>query len=149
MVLKIPLFKSKSLGFERDMVTFSVKYGSLPNFYATAIIDTGCPFCMINQNSINKTRISYKNKPSYPDPLLVGGIKLNLKDLGDSEINFKDVEGNVKTFKQKLYVGVPITNPNESLLKQIPCFIGNDFLDDNFLSIQKTRERKNYLVGCE
>ena len=54
MSIKIPLIKASSLGFERDMITFAVKYGSLPNFYASAIVDTGCPFCVISESTIKR-----------------------------------------------------------------------------------------------
>jgi len=80
MPIKIPLIKGTSLGYERDMITFSVKYGSLPNFYATAILDTGCPFCVISESTIQKTRIPYKEKPIHHKQVWLGGILFELKD---------------------------------------------------------------------
>jgi len=60
-MFKIPLFTGKSLGFDRDMVTFSIKYGNLPNFFCKAIIDTGCPFTIVSESSIKRTRIPYRD----------------------------------------------------------------------------------------
>ena len=38
--MKLPLFTAEALGFTRDMITFSVKYGSLPPLFSKAIVDT-------------------------------------------------------------------------------------------------------------
>lgn len=108
MPIKIPLIKANSLGFERDMITFAVKYGSLPNFYASAIVDTGCPFCIISESAIKKTRIGYKDKPTHHRQVWLGGILFELRELGECELFFRDYENKQISFKHGLYVGVPI-----------------------------------------
>lgn len=146
MVTKIPLLKAVSLGYERDMITFSVKYSSLPNFYASAILDTGCPFCIISESTIQKTRISYKDKPVHHKQVWLGGIFFELRCLGECELFFKNNENKVISFKQEVYVGVPISLKKGTILsQQIPCFIGKDFLDKNFLSIIKSKDGNTYL----
>lgn len=150
MSVKIPLIKGKSLGYERDMVTFSVKYGSLPNFYASAIVDTGCPFCVISESVIKKTRVSYKDKPVHHKQVWLGGMLFELKELGECGLFFRDHEKNLVQFKQNLYVGVPHgLRKGEIFLQQLPCFIGKDFLDKNFLSIIKSRDGNSYLQEVE
>ncbi len=101
MVKIIPLFKSKKLGYERDMVSFSIKYGNLPNFLGTAIIDTGCPFILISENDIEKTRIPYLSKPSLPNPVSLGNLLLEVKDLGECDIFFRDATGEAIKYKEK------------------------------------------------
>lgn len=150
MSIKIPLIKAISLGYERDMVTFSVKYGTLPNFYATAIVDTGCPFCVISESTIRKTRIPYADKPVHHKQVWLGGILFELKELGKCDLFFRDCENNSIKFQQNLYVGVPISlKQNQILVQQLPCFIGKDFLDANFLSIIKCRDGKSYLQSAD
>jgi len=145
-MIRIPLIKAISLGYERDMVSFSVKYSSLPNFYATAIVDTGCPFCVISESVIKKTRIPYKEKVVHHKQVWLGGILFELRDLGECELFLKDCENESVVFKQQIYVGVPISlKHNQILTQQIPCFIGKDFLDKNFLSIIKSRDGSSYL----
>lgn len=145
-MIRIPLIKAISLGYERDMISFSVKYGSLPNFYASAIIDTGCPFCVVSENVIKKTRIPYKEKPVHHKQVWLGGILFELRDLGECELFLKNYENKSVPFKQQIYVGVPISlKRNQILTQQIPCFIGKDFLDKNFLSIIKSRDGNSYL----
>ena len=150
MSIKIPLIKASSLGFERDMITFAVKYGSLPNFYASAIVDTGCPFCVISESTIKKTRISYKDKPTHHRQVWLGGILFELKELGECELFFRDYENKQISFKHDLYISVPISlKQGQMLLQQLPCFIGKDFLDKNFLSIIKSKDEKSYLQRIE
>ena len=150
MPIKIPLIKAKSLGYERDMVTFSVKYGSLPSFYANAIVDTGCPFCVISESTINKTRIPYLEKSVHHKQVWLGGILFELRELGDCDIFFRDDEKKIVSFKQTLYVGVPISlKKGQIFTQQLPCFIGKDFLDKNFLSIIKSRDGSSYLQSFD
>ena len=150
MVIKIPLIKANSLGFERDMVTFAVKYDSLPPFNASAIVDTGCPFCVITENTIQKTRIPYKSKPVHHKQVWLGGILFELKELGECELFFRDFEKKAIPFRQQLFVGVPVSlKVGQILTNQLPCFIGKDFLDKYFLSIMRTREGTSYLQEAE
>ncbi len=150
MPIKIPLIKGTSLGYERDMVAFSVKYGTIPNFYATAIIDTGCPFCVISESVIKKTRICYLNKPVYHKQVWLGGISFELRELGECELFFRDNEMNPLSFKQNLYVGVPVNlKEGQILVQQLPCFLGKDLLDKNFLSLVKSRDGNTYLQEIE
>lgn len=150
MAIRIPLIKAKSLGFERDMITFAVKYGSLLPFNASAIVDTGCPFCVITENTIQKTRIPYKDKPVHHKQVWLGGILFELKELGECELFFRDCEKKVISFKQLLFVGIPIgLKSGQVLVNQLPCFIGKDFLDKFFLSIIKARDGMTYLQEAD
>lgn len=150
MAIRIPLIKANSLGFERDMITFAVKYRSLLPFNASAIVDTGCPFCVITENTIQKTRIPYKDKPVYHKQVWLGGILFELKELGECELFFRDYEKKVISFKQLLFVGIPNSlKPGQVLTNQLPCFIGKDLLDKYFLSIIKTRDGMTYLQEAD
>jgi len=144
MSYKIPLIKSRSLGYERDTVSFSIKYGSLPSLYDTAIVDTGCPYFIISQNAIKKTRIPYGGKPAFEKPINIGGMFFNLYSLGVCDLCFRDIEKKEIKFKHIIYVGIPTLSKNELLTKQIPSFVGKDLLDDNFISIIKSK-KGNYL----
>lgn len=150
MAVRIPLIKANSLGYERDMVSFSVKYGNLPNFYTTAIVDTGCPFCVISESTIKKTRIPYITKPVYHKQVWLGGILFELRGLGECELFFRDIDKKLIQFKQDIYIGVPISlKQNQILVQQLPCFIGKDFLDKYFLSIIKSRDGSSYLQSVD
>lgn len=150
MTSRIPLFKAKSLGFERDMASFSIKYGTLPNFTASAIVDTGCPYIIISESQIKKTRIPYKDKPSLAKPLSLGKIALELKDLGICEIFFRDEDNKTIAYKESIYVGIPINlSQGDILIQQLPSFIGKEFLDKNYLSVIKARDNKTYLHVIE
>ena len=146
MGIKIPLIKANSLGYERDMISFSVKYGSLPNFFASAIVDTGCPFCVISESVIKKTRISYSDKPVHHKQVWLGGILFELKELGECDLVFRDHEKKSISFKHPLYIGVPVNmKKGFQFLQQLPCFIGKDLLDKNYLSIIKSKDGNSYL----
>ncbi|MAG40061.1 hypothetical protein CMI41_03775 [Candidatus Pacearchaeota archaeon] len=142
-MFKIPLFSGKSLGFDRDMVTFSVKYGSLSSFFCKAIVDTGCPFTIISESSIKRTRIPYSSKPSKYN-VQIGNISMDLIELGVCEINFRDENGNTKTFEQEIYVGIP--RVKGYLAQELPSFIGKDFLNNHSISIINKKEGDNYLL---
>jgi len=146
MAIKIPLLKASSLGYERDMITFSIQYGSLPLFYASAIIDTGCPFCVVSESVIQKTRIPYKSKQVHHKQVWLGGILFELRALGECELFLKDNENKPVKFQQEVYVGIPLSLKKGTILsQQLPCFIGKDFLDKNFLSIIRSRDGNTYL----
>ena len=143
-MFKIPLFSGKSLGFERDMVTFSVKYGNFPNLFCKGIVDTGCPFTIISESSIKRTRIPYNSKPSKYNVQL-GNINMELRELGICEINFRDEKGDINKFEQDVYVGIPLVKGY--LAQELPSFIGKDFLNNHSLSIINKKEEDNYLMG--
>lgn len=142
-MIKIPLFNSKSLGFDRDMVVFSINYGSLPPFFAKAIIDTGCPFTIISESTIKKTRIPYSTKETKYIVQL-GNISLELKELGLCDLIFKDENNNPVKFKQEVFIGIP--NMKGYLAQELPSFLGKDFLNNNSLSIINRKEGNNYLM---
>ncbi len=150
MPSRIPLFKAKKLGYERDMVSFSIKYGTVPNFLTTAIVDTGCPFIIISQNDIDKTRIPYRNKPSLSKPVSLGNLILELKDLGECEIFFRDYNNQSIKYKERIYVGIPIgLKPGQMLAQQLPSIVGKGFLDNNFLSVIKNKDGTSHLQEAE
>lgn len=136
MSVKIPLFKAKSLGFERDMVTFSAQYKSF-KVITNAIVDTGCPFTILNETSVKRSRIPYHNKTSA-NPVLIGNISLQLKELGVCKLYFRDENNQIVTFEQQTYVGVPLTRG--FLAQELPSFIGKDFLDNNSFAFVNKKE---------
>lgn len=140
---KILLFKGKSLGFDRDMVTFSVRYGNLPNFFCKAIVDTGCPYTIISENTIKKTRISYCSKSIKCDVQL-GNIAMELRELGICELSFRDEDGNIHKFQQEVYIGIPTVKCY--LAQELPSFIGKDLLNNHSFSIINKKEGTNYLL---
>lgn len=149
-MLKIPLVRGKSLGFERDIATFSVKYKNFPRILNTAIVDTGCPFIILSETALRKTRIPYKNLPSMSKPVQVGPMVLELKDLGECELFFRDEDDkSVEPFRSQVYVGV-ISNlkKNQFLAQEIPSFIGKDFFDKHDLSIIK-KEGKSFICKID
>jgi len=148
MVLKIPLIKGKSLGFERDMVTFSLKWGALPRVIASGIVDTGYPYVILSENVFKRSRIPYNSLPVEPSPVNIGGITLELKNLGECHLFFRNEEGNlVELIKQRVFVGVPIGfKNNQMLIKEIPSFIGNEFLDSHDLSIMNDKGGKKFIT---
>ena len=143
-MFKIPLFTAKSLGFDRDMAAFSVKYGNLPNFLCKAVVDTGCPFTIISEVSIKRTRIPYNAKPSKYHVQL-GNINMELKELGVCELNFRDENGDIRIFDQEVYVGIPVVKGY--LAQELPSFIGKDFLNSHSLSIINKKEENSYLLS--
>lgn len=150
MAIKILLIKANSLGYERDMITFSVKYGTLPDFYANAVVDTGYPFCVISENTIKKTRIPYADKPVHHRQVWLGGVLFELRDLGECILSFNDCSHKPVQFKQQLFVGIPTSlKPGQVFVQQLPCFIGKDFLDKNFLSIIKSRDGNSYIQSFD
>lgn len=150
MTLRIPLFKAKKLGYERDMISLKIKYGTLPDLNITAIVDTGCPFIIISKNDIEKTRIPYNSKPSLEKPVSLGNLLLELKNLGECEVFLRDETGHLISYKEKIYVGVPIgLKPGQMLGQQLPSMVGKEFLDKNFLSVMKNRDGTSHLQVAE
>lgn len=143
---KIPLFIGKSLGFDRDMIVFSVKYGNLPNFFTKAILDTGCPFTIISESTIKKTRIPYSDKPTKFNVQL-GTIPLDLKELGGCEISLRDEKNESLKFKQELFVGIPSVRGYIS--QELPSLVGKDFLNKHSLSIINKKEGNYLLLDSE
>ena len=136
MPIKIPLFKGKSLGFERDMVTFSVR-GKNIFLLSRGIVDTGCPFTILSESSLKRTRINYYNKETKY-VVFIGTIPLQLKELGECELTFKDEHGNPIKFKQNIHAGIP--NIKGYLAEGLPSFIGKDFLNNHTLNIHNKKE---------
>lgn len=127
-----------------EVSRLSIKYGNLPNFFCKAIVDTGCPFTIISESSIKKTRIPYNSKKSFKYNVQIGNISMELKELGMCEINFRDDENKTKAFEQELYVGIPLTRGY--LSQELPSFIGKDCLDKHSISIINKKDGKNYLL---
>ena len=139
---KIPLFMGKSLGFDRYMVSMSVKYCNLPCFFTKAIVDTGCPYTIISESTLKKTRIPYNDK-LFKCQVQLGNIPLELKELGICELQFRDENGNIIKFKQEIYVGIPIMKGY--LAQELPSFIGKDLMDTNFISVINKKDGSSHL----
>lgn len=135
MAIRIPLFKGKRFGFERDMVTFSFKYGNLPTTICNAIVDTGCPFVIVSDSILKRTRIPY-SKINTSQIVSIASIQLQLKPLNDCGLTFKTENGEPLLFNHKIYGGIPTTKGY--LAQEIPSFLGKDFFDTHQISIIKT-----------
>lgn len=140
---KIPLFKGSRLGFERSLVTLSIKYGSLPNFFAEALVDTGCPFTVISESKIKKTRIPYSDKPISYSNVQVGNIMMELRDLGICEISMRDENNNMIKINQQIFVGVPLIEGY--LSQELPSFLGQDILKNHHISIMNSKSGSDFL----
>lgn len=137
MPVRIPLFKAKALGFERDMVTFSVKGKSIPFLIATAVIDTGCPYTILSESALKRTTRSYNNRETEC-VVNIGPIPVELKKLDVCQLSFNDDAKNPVFFEQNVYVGLP--KIKGYLAQELPSFIGKDFLDGHLLSIVNRKE---------
>jgi|SRR3989344_495384 len=142
-MVKIPLFKGNRLGFERSLVTLSIKYGNLPSFFAEALVDTGCPFTVISESKMKKTRIPYSDKPTSYSNVQVGNIIMELKDLGVCEISFRDENNKIVKINQQIFVGVPITKGY--LSQELPSFLGQDILKNHHISIMNNKSGSDFL----
>jgi len=141
--MDVPLYEGKSLGFDRILVNFSLKFKSLPPYPFSAIVDTGCPFTFISEDSLKGKRIPYSElKTIDKSPVSLGFVKLDIRELGNYKIFFRDINNQLIEFEHPIYVGVPLIKGH--LLGKIPCFIGKDFIDKHKLSII-TKEGKRFL----
>lgn len=144
--MKIPLRDGKSLGFNRTMLNFSLKYKSLNPYPFTAIVDTGCPFSFLSKDALIGKRIPYGFKEIEKSPVALGNIPHKILELGNCQLFFRDVNNELKELEHFMYVGVPIVKG--VLLNKIPCFIGNDFLRKHNLSIIN-KEEGSYLAKID
>lgn len=144
--MEIPLTEGRTLGFERDMISFSVKYGSLNPMPFLAIVDTGCPFTFLSSDSFLGKRAPPMGNVIEKSPISLGPILLEMKDLGKCKLFFRDVNNNLKEFEHRLLLGTPINKG--IILAKIPCFLGKDFLDENKISIIN-KDGKKFLSRSE
>lgn len=143
--MKVSLFELKALGFSRPMVKFGFKHPKFPRLFHIAIVDTGCPFVIIPEKTLKLRRIPYRTKTKYEKNVMIGPIELELRELGDCELFFLDMEINkIISLKYPVYAGIPLTGGE--LIQTLPSFLGNNFLKDNNLSIMNT-ESGNYLCS--
>jgi len=70
---------------------------------------------------------------------------MDLIELGICEINFRDENGEIKSFEQEIYVGIP--RVKGYLAQELPSFIGKDFLNNHSISIINKKGGNNYLLG--
>jgi len=144
--MKIKLKSAKSLGFDRDMASIGFKHPQFARVFDNAIIDTGCPYVIISESVIKTRRMPYKKYPKLEleSPLNLGGILMELRDLGECSIFMFDTNDKLNEFKHRAYVGVSLTPINMKL----PSFIGIDFLKKNKLSIN-FEEDGSYLIKSQ
>ena len=62
MTIRIPLFQGNSLGFERDMVIFTLKSNRIPILFGKAVVDNGCPYTIISEVAFRKIRFNYRSR---------------------------------------------------------------------------------------
>ena len=140
--MKIKLREGKALGFERPLTGFIFKHPNFPMLMDKAIIDTGCPFIVIPEDTIKLRRIPYMRYPKYEKSVNIGGIILELRDMGECIIKLIDVDDKTHEFKHKVFVGIP----QSPIVQKLPSFIGLDFLKAHKLSISP-EEDGIYLSG--
>lgn len=130
--MKVPLHDGKSLGFDRTMLTFSLRYKSFPPYPFSAILDTGCPFTFLSKDSLVGKRIPPGFREIDKSPVSLGNCKIFLKDINNELIEFEHF----------VYIGIPLIRG--IMISKIPCFIGNDFIKKHGLSIINEKG-KSYL----
>lgn len=138
-MIKIPIFKGKSLGFERDMVSFSFKYRNFPLTISKAVVDNGCPHIIISESVLKRTRIPYTRMKTNK-LVQVGLIQMQLKLLGKCKLNFRTEDNNTVEIEHDVYAGIPVNRGY--IAQEIPSFIGKDFFDENLISILNTKTGK-------
>jgi hypothetical protein len=141
-MMKVKLVENKALGFDRPMVSYVFKYPNFPMLFDKAIIDTGCPFVIIPESTIKLRRIPYATCPKYEKTVNIGGILLELRDIGECSIKFMDVDNAFHEFKHRVFVGIP----QLPIMQKLPSFLGIEFLKKFKLGICP-EEDGIYLVG--
>lgn len=141
MLIKIKLREARIFKGTRIAVSLSFKFGSLPPTPITAIIDTGCPFSMISENTLKRTRIHLSTLPIYDSELTyLGNIKLQLRDLKLCDLIFRDISNGLVALKQELVGGFPITKNPQTEYPNLPNILGMDFLKKHSLSLSFNEE---------
>lgn len=135
--MRIPLIESPYLGAVRSSVSAYVMIGSI-KFPTTFILDTGSPYTIISEQDLQRTRIPFQSYKTFTRAKVV--IDIDLKDFGECELTFLDVEGNPIVLKHNLYGGV-FVNRNIRISSVFPSFLGKDFIDKYNLSISKKDDK--------
>lgn len=140
--MKIPLSKGKLLGAERDIANFTI-IGRNLHITITAIVDNGSPFTIVMENDLKRTRMPYTKLPTA-QKVNLGPISLFLKDLGDCDLVFKDIESNILKLKHKVYGGILVQRKIQ-LVQILPSILGRDFLTKNNFNLIRNEHGNPYL----
>ncbi len=133
MSTRIPLLEGKSFGYNRDLAPFHFVYQTLMPFRTIAVIDTGSPYTIISETTLRLiSRIRYSELPSI-DQLQLGRISLNIRDLGECKLLFKDENNKLLSFTHRLVAGIPINRHENE--EELPNLLGRDFLNKYSFSL--------------
>ena len=98
------------------------------------VVDTGCPYTLLNHEVMTRARISPKSLTKVEGQVAIGGNALQLTEL-DEEISFKMTANKAGKDEQielpikKLLVGMP----RKESTHPTPCLLGLDFVVQNKL----------------
>jgi len=138
--MKVPILEKEWLGAVREIVPVSIKSSNI-NFKTDAMIDSGSSKTFISTIDLQtKTRIPFSNYKKE-ELVLIGGAKMYMIDIGQSELTFYDIDNKPISITHHLFGGIATTQ-NGYL---IPTIIGKDFLDEHSLNIIG-KTGKKYLV---
>jgi hypothetical protein len=136
-VAKFALQEAEWGGGPRATINAIVKIGST-SIPVTFLIDTGSPYTIIVENDLKRTRLPYTAFKKFCRATV--GVSMDLKELGEIEIIFRDEAGNGSSFKNKAYAGI-ISNRDPRLIQFMSfSFLGKDFLDKFNLGTTKRDE---------
>src|SRR5438132_430726 len=123
--MRIPAFLQRWAGAERISLIISIqfpKFSPVPVF-SRAIIDTGCPKTIISKTDFERIRNIAQRGLRHIERMNLGGLPIDLIDLGEATINFKE-NGSIFKVNHKVYGGeIPI----KGIQTPIPSLIGMDF----------------------
>ena len=131
--MKIPIVYGNSLGAPRHMATHSV-VSDIFHLQSRSIIDTGCPFTIITEPNLMRTRVPI-SRLDYTSSAWLGNMKLKLASLGICKLNFIDTENKLVSFEQEVYAGKAELPDGNQLINAFPNFIGLDFLRKHRLAV--------------
>lgn len=136
--MRIPISDSEYLGADRSVLNAIINVSGV-KFPTTFLLDTGCPLTIISEMDLKRTRVPYSKCALYPKPLIIANIDMRLRDLGECEMTFLDVEGNPIQLKHQLYAGIFPTNL--TLSTAFPSFLGKDFIEKFNLAYSKRDDK--------
>ena len=105
-----------------------------------AVIDNGSPFTMISENDLKRTRLPLKSLPIVGKAIYIAPV--NLVDLGECNLTFKDIKNETITFKFRIFGSIfKDISKSAYFIHQIPSVIGRDFLKKFNFSLKRERKK--------
>ena len=125
--MKIPAFTQKWAKAERISVSFiakPVKYGG--TVFIKSIVDSGCPWTFISENDVERCRNISHRTFEFFEKVNLGGLPIELFDLGDVIFVFRDSENQRFEVVSRCFIGK--LSQKGKLTVGLPSVIGMDFL---------------------